>query len=431
MRERFDRLILSLSDRLLGVPAGESDAAIGPALAALGRHFGADRAYLCRVDEGAGTFGVTHEWCADGIEPQIDGLRSVPCDLAPWGLSVLRRGEEVNLPLVAAMPPAAAAEQEVLEAQGVLSSLAVPVLEAGRLTGFVGLETVRSARTWDDGVVRELRLFASLLYAMGRRLRREQEFDPRALLAGVVASHAPEAERRGLALVADVAPDLPPALRGDAARYHQIVSSLLDEALRRTEAGHVRLAASLLEAGASRVWVRVTVADTGTDRASRGAESGNGTWLGTAIRRRLVLLMGGREAAERTPGGGGTVAVDVPFAPAGGAAGEPRALAETRLAEVTRGDRRFEARLLRLFLDEVAPLAERPATALDGGEGDVPALARALRAAAASAGAERLAARAEEAAGTIGEDAAALARGVREASAEAAAAARARLEGMP
>ncbi|RJQ11612.1 MAG: sensor histidine kinase [Bacillota bacterium] len=169
--------------------------------------------------------------------------------------------------------------------------------------------------------------------------------DLAALVAGTAAKHRPRAQERGIELVlepcSDEAGELP--VRGDPDRLAQVLTNLVDNALRFTPAAG-RITVGARRAGPSdmpggppavpaarpeaREMALVTVGDTGPgipeddlDRVferfytvdrSRARERG-GTGLGLAIAREIVEAHGGRIWASRGSGGGALVAFTVPI----------------------------------------------------------------------------------------------------------------------
>jgi two-component system sensor histidine kinase/response regulator len=132
------------------------------------------------------------------------------------------------------------------------------------------------------------------------------------------------AEPKGLNIVSDVDPALPDAVVGDALRISQVLSNLLENAVKFTEHGQVTLSVQLLPDGA----VRFQVEDTGigipehqldtlfqafTQADGSATRKYGGTGLGLAICQELASLMGGHLTAESTPEQGSTFAVTLPF----------------------------------------------------------------------------------------------------------------------
>ncbi|MBK1690881.1 PAS domain S-box protein [Ectothiorhodospira mobilis] len=128
-----------------------------------------------------------------------------------------------------------------------------------------------------------------------------------------------EAGRKGLELIFRVGPDVPARWFADSLRLGQILTNLIGNAIKFTEAGHVLVEIGCLEGGIAKDHRRLhfEVSDTGMGmspeqvarlfRAFSQADSSTtrrygGSGLGLVISRRLVEAMGGRLELESTPG---------------------------------------------------------------------------------------------------------------------------------
>jgi signal transduction histidine kinase len=148
------------------------------------------------------------------------------------------------------------------------------------------------------------------------------EFDPQALVDGVLDTLAVQANGRGLELLARVDERVPARLRGDAGRLRQILLNLVGNAVKFTEQGAVLVSLEPHGADSSSGFVlRGTVRDTGigvpedkqasifeafTQVAGWSTNPHGGTGLGLAITRRLVGLMDGHMWLDSRPGEGST-----------------------------------------------------------------------------------------------------------------------------
>ncbi|MEM1115491.1 MAG: ATP-binding protein, partial [Bacteroidota bacterium] len=152
-----------------------------------------------------------------------------------------------------------------------------------------------------------------------------QPFDVRQCVRDALAVLSPAADKKGLALSADVGLTVPASVVGDVTRVRQVLVNLLSNAIKFTEAGSVRVrvevAARLggVQSKGGDVVLRFVVEDTGIgiaeDKldlvfqsfsqadASTTREYG-GTGLGLTICQRLVALMGGSMGVESTRGEG-------------------------------------------------------------------------------------------------------------------------------
>jgi two-component system, sensor histidine kinase and response regulator len=141
------------------------------------------------------------------------------------------------------------------------------------------------------------------------------------VIGSVTTLTAQKAHDKGLEFLAHVAPGMPEVLRGDPLRLGQILTNLVNNAVKFTEKGEIRLEIGLLERTGEKVQLRFSVRDTGIgmtrEQAARlfqpftqadmsTTRKHGGTGLGLTICLRLVELMGGRIWLESEPGSGST-----------------------------------------------------------------------------------------------------------------------------
>jgi signal transduction histidine kinase/DNA-binding response OmpR family regulator len=133
-------------------------------------------------------------------------------------------------------------------------------------------------------------------------------FRPRALLEDVGVLMSERAHAKGLELVTRVPPAIPATLIGDSDRIRQVLTNLLGNAVKFTEAGQVELGISRRGGTTTRGVFRFEVSDTGIGISTEDQKrlfqafaqidgsltrKYGGTGLGLVISRRLVELMGG------------------------------------------------------------------------------------------------------------------------------------------
>ncbi|UCV19919.1 response regulator [Ferribacterium limneticum] len=130
---------------------------------------------------------------------------------------------------------------------------------------------------------------------------------------------AVSAHKKGLELVANVQPDVPPRIVGDPTRLRQVIINLIGNAIKFTERGEVALDVSIDQQTEHSVYLRFSIRDTGIgvppDKQQAIFEAFSqadvsttrrfgGTGLGLAISARLVQLMDGKISLESTQGVG-------------------------------------------------------------------------------------------------------------------------------
>ena len=141
------------------------------------------------------------------------------------------------------------------------------------------------------------------------------------VIGSVTTLTAQKAHEKGLEFLAHVAPAIPEHLLGDPLRLGQILTNLVNNAVKFTERGEIRLDIELVERTGEKVQLKCSVRDTGigmtaeqsaklfqpfTQADMSTTRKHGGTGLGLTICRRLVDLMGGRIWLDSEPGAGTT-----------------------------------------------------------------------------------------------------------------------------
>jgi CheY-like chemotaxis protein len=204
------------------------------------------------------------------------------------------------------------------------------------LTGIVALGELLAAaelgereRGWASAIKstgEHLALLTSLIVdaaragAKGLVLRRES-FQPRQLAEVLATSLAARAQAKDLQATTDIAADLPEAAIGDALRLRAALENLIDNAVKFTDRGAVRLQVTSEKAARGRTRLVFAVSDSGIGltkaeikrlfrpfaQASEAiARRYGGAGLGLVFVRRIAEAMHGDLAVTSKPGGGST-----------------------------------------------------------------------------------------------------------------------------
>jgi signal transduction histidine kinase/ActR/RegA family two-component response regulator len=175
-------------------------------------------------------------------------------------------------------------------------------------------------------LVNDILDFSSL--ESGRLLLEETPFDPRAETSVAVELLDPQARAKGLAMRSEIAPDVPARVVGDPGRLRQVLLNLLNNAVKFTDRGSVRLSVRTLPAPPGRIALGFEVQDSGIGIPAEAARQlfsafrqvdastsrrFGGTGLGLAISRQLVERMGGSIAVESEPGVGSIFRFNIMF----------------------------------------------------------------------------------------------------------------------
>jgi two-component system, sensor histidine kinase and response regulator len=141
------------------------------------------------------------------------------------------------------------------------------------------------------------------------------------VIGSVTTLTAQKAHDKGLEYLAHVSPEVPEHLLGDPLRLGQILTNFVNNSVKFTEHGEIRVNIDLIERTGEKVQLKFSVRDTGIGMTKEQAaklfqpftqadmsttRKHGGTGLGLTICRRLVELMGGRVWLESEAGVGST-----------------------------------------------------------------------------------------------------------------------------
>src|ERR1700722_9873778 len=174
----------------------------------------------------------------------------------------------------------------------------------------------------------------------------EEEVELRTLLNGVAELLGPRAHAKGIEIVTVVSRNVPRAIRIHELRLWQVLTNLVGNAVKFTEAGGICVEISMTQ-GQDRQFLRFEVRDTGVgvpaqkrqdifqefvQADSSHARKFGGSGLGLAISKRLVETMGGEIGLEPVPDGGSAFWFTLPAVIAQTAPEEQKRLDGKRIA---------------------------------------------------------------------------------------------------
>ena len=179
--ERNERLLAAVAQATAGlVRGGPVLEAMRDGLSAVGRATGVDRVYLFenRQDNRGRVRSTSqrYEWNSGSAEPQIDNpdLWDTPVEVFAEILPIMEKGLSWAAH-VHEMDPVGL--RSVLEPQGILSILILPIMVDGRFWGFIGFDQCSYLREWSSN---ERSILRSLCASVSSALERESLLEQRA-----------------------------------------------------------------------------------------------------------------------------------------------------------------------------------------------------------------------------------------------------------
>ena len=159
-RLKLDEIISSTSASFVDIKSDEFDEHVNDVLRKIGEFADIDRSYVFLYD--GDLMHNTHEWVKEGITEEKDNLQNIPTEFMPWCTGVLKSDDVIYYYDINDLPPEAAPEKEVLEAQDIKSVLWVPMRSDERVIGFMGFDAVTEHILWSPEDIKLLRTIAEI-----------------------------------------------------------------------------------------------------------------------------------------------------------------------------------------------------------------------------------------------------------------------------
>jgi two-component system sensor histidine kinase/response regulator len=154
-----DSLLSRLSRQLID---RDWDTAIQEVLGALGSFTHSDRSHIIRYSDCQSQWSMAHEWCSGRVPPIIDQTQALPIEMFPWFSEQLLSGNSIVLDGTKTLPAEAIAERSALETSPTPSIAIVPMMNAGKTVGYLGLDADAS-KHWTQEDVNFLKLVGEFI----------------------------------------------------------------------------------------------------------------------------------------------------------------------------------------------------------------------------------------------------------------------------
>lgn len=172
---RFQELLISISTQYINSDLSDIDNLINTSLQQICEFVESDRSYIFSYNFIDNTTSNTYEWCAQGIEPELDNLQQVPLDYFPQWVEAHKKGEAFFVEDVSLLPKDGEhGLRAVLEPQGIRSLITIPKFKNKELIGFIGFDSVKQINKFNDQEKDILFVFANMLVNIIQRKENEE-----------------------------------------------------------------------------------------------------------------------------------------------------------------------------------------------------------------------------------------------------------------
>ncbi|SMP57853.1 EAL domain-containing protein [Anoxynatronum buryatiense] len=159
----LQRVVANVSAAFVQANEANLDEKINYLLAQAGSHFQVDRSYLFKASEDMTLLTYEYEWCHEHTKSGKAAAEALSTADVSWWMDQLTRNRMVHIPAVAQLPPEASNEKKLLESQQILSTLALPIMNQQRFFGFIGFDSTRETKNWQESHREVLSILANLV----------------------------------------------------------------------------------------------------------------------------------------------------------------------------------------------------------------------------------------------------------------------------
>ncbi len=175
-RLAFEDLLTQVASTFLHRPAFQVSRSILDVLTLIGDFAQVDRAYVYRVDGDRPLLELTHEWLSEEGSTSRTAEPFVADTVISRWMTALGADGAVYVPCVSTMDASWQEEREWLARSDTTATVAVPITDGGRITGFIGFDLLAGERLWSDDHLAVLSSTAGMIAQALGRSDAEQRF---------------------------------------------------------------------------------------------------------------------------------------------------------------------------------------------------------------------------------------------------------------
>ncbi len=169
----FQKILMNLASRFIYIAEAETDLVINDSLRQIGTYTEVDRCYIFRYDHEKGTMSNSHEWCSPEVTPLIQNRLNISSGLIGEWMESHLQGEPVSVINL----PKYKQESRVhtfIGSDAVKSIITIPMISQKNCLGFVGFETVRANKKWNESDISSLKIFTGMLANLQEKITIEK-----------------------------------------------------------------------------------------------------------------------------------------------------------------------------------------------------------------------------------------------------------------
>jgi PAS domain S-box-containing protein len=167
-KSNLQDLLMRISTKYINLPIELLDQTIMDSLRDIANFVLADRAYIFNYHLKKGYCEYKYEWVTEGVDSQIDELKTIPLDTMPFWLEKHQKREFVIVENANEVDEENI--RQLLVSEGIKSLITIPIHDEERLVGFVGFDLLKTHRSFSEDEKEILVLFSKMIVNVYKRL---------------------------------------------------------------------------------------------------------------------------------------------------------------------------------------------------------------------------------------------------------------------
>ena len=169
----LQKILMDISSKYINMPVSQIESEIMTSLRELALFVNADRAYIFSYNWDEQTANNTHEWTGDGISSYKDDLQNISLLKLPEWVDYHLKGSSIIIADTLKMDSGTFLKG-LLIGHGVKSLIAIPMMNDGKCTGFVGFDSVKILHEYSKAEETLLSVFSEMLVNVRHRAALEK-----------------------------------------------------------------------------------------------------------------------------------------------------------------------------------------------------------------------------------------------------------------
>lgn len=174
---RYYRMLSDFTSKFILADSLQLNQLLQAFLEEIGQFFAVDRSYIFEFNHEEKTMDNTFEWCAQGIEPQIDNLKGLNFSDLQWWTDQILENKEIHISDVDSLPTELQFLKDLLQSQDIKSLFVLPMVVNRKIAGFYGFDSVAKQKNWTENDTTLLKLASEIICNVFSRVQWENDRD--------------------------------------------------------------------------------------------------------------------------------------------------------------------------------------------------------------------------------------------------------------